>query len=210
MYFHCLIVFYMFCFWWLAVIFQQNSPNYILLTCNTMFVLIFLLSVFLKMKFFLLSFLLVSFKSWFLFVIWKRIMNNRIKFLLKTCFICLSGCNEWKTPLEPCAICGVVSLSFIFRSVLGEFGLSCPSRTRCDMNTTKRQDSFNDAFTKNFVSFALGFIINYINGMFVYTYFKSVVFQQDPRCIISFYKISITSISIINKRKLRAGWSLLL
>lgn len=121
MYFHCLIVFYMFCFWWLAVIFQQNSPNYILLTCNTMFVLIFLLSVFLKMKFFLLSFLLVSFKSWFLFVIWKRIMNNRIKFLLKTRFICLSGCNEWKTPLEPCAICGVVSLSFIFRSVLGEF-----------------------------------------------------------------------------------------
>lgn len=54
------------------------------------------------------------------------------------------------------------------------------------MNTTKRQDSFNDAFTKNFVSFALGFIINYINGMFVYTYFKSVVFQQDPRSIISY------------------------
>uniref|UniRef100_A0A3P9D2S1 Si:dkeyp-3f10.16 n=1 Tax=Maylandia zebra TaxID=106582 RepID=A0A3P9D2S1_9CICH len=65
-----------------------------------------------------------------------------------------------------------------------EFGLSCPSRTRCDMNTTKRQDSFNDAFTKNFVSFALGFIINYINGMFVYTYFKSVVFQQDPRYVL--------------------------
>ncbi|XP_063329831.1 odorant receptor 131-2-like [Pelmatolapia mariae] len=52
------------------------------------------------------------------------------------------------------------------------------------MNTTKRQDSFNDAFTKNFVSFALGFIINYINGMFVYTYFKSVVFQQDPRYVL--------------------------
>uniref|UniRef100_I3JCY1 Olfactory receptor, family 90, subfamily D, member 1 n=1 Tax=Oreochromis niloticus TaxID=8128 RepID=I3JCY1_ORENI len=47
--------------------------------------------------------------------------------------------------------------------------------TRCDMNTTKRQDSLNDAFTKNFVSFAFGFIINCINGMFVYTYFKSFV-----------------------------------
>ncbi|XP_003451930.1 odorant receptor 131-2-like [Oreochromis niloticus] len=52
------------------------------------------------------------------------------------------------------------------------------------MNTTKRQDSLNDAFTKNFVSFAFGFIINCINGMFVYTYFKSVVFQQDPRYVL--------------------------
>ncbi|KAL3978803.1 hypothetical protein ACER0C_019865 [Sarotherodon galilaeus] len=52
------------------------------------------------------------------------------------------------------------------------------------MNTTKRQDSLNDAFAKNFVSFAFGFIINCINGMFVYTYFKSVVFQQDPRYVL--------------------------
>lgn len=80
------------------------------------------------------------------------------------------------------------------------FGLSCRSRTRCDMNTTKRQDSFNDAVTKNFVSFALGFIINCINGMFVYTYFKSVVFQQDPRSIISYLQ-DFYHINFNNKSK---------
>ncbi|XP_044204503.1 odorant receptor 131-2-like [Thunnus albacares] len=52
------------------------------------------------------------------------------------------------------------------------------------MNSTRRQDSFNDAFTKNFITFAFGFIINSINGAFVYTYFKSQVFQRDPRYVL--------------------------
>ncbi|XP_030581716.1 odorant receptor 131-2-like [Archocentrus centrarchus] len=52
------------------------------------------------------------------------------------------------------------------------------------MNTSRHQDSLNDAFTKNFISFAVGLIINCINGMFVYTYFKSKVFQQDPRYVL--------------------------
>ncbi|XP_047438226.1 odorant receptor 131-2-like [Mugil cephalus] len=52
------------------------------------------------------------------------------------------------------------------------------------MNSTRRLDSFNEAFTKNFITFALGLIINCINGAFVYTYFKSEVFQQDPRYVL--------------------------
>ncbi|XP_062270681.1 odorant receptor 131-2-like [Scomber scombrus] len=52
------------------------------------------------------------------------------------------------------------------------------------MNSTRRQDSFDSAFTKNFITFAFGFIINFINGAFVYTYFKSQVLQQDPRYVL--------------------------
>ncbi|XP_053171599.1 odorant receptor 131-2-like [Scomber japonicus] len=52
------------------------------------------------------------------------------------------------------------------------------------MNSTRRQDSFNSAFTKNFITFAFGLIINSINGAFVYTYFKSQVLQQDPRYVL--------------------------
>ncbi|KAM4612786.1 odorant receptor 131-2-like [Polymixia lowei] len=57
-------------------------------------------------------------------------------------------------------------------------------RLRWDMNSTRRQDTFNDAFIKNFITLALGAIINCINGSFVYTYFKSQVFQQDPRYVL--------------------------
>ncbi|XP_071350304.1 odorant receptor 131-2-like [Trachinotus anak] len=52
------------------------------------------------------------------------------------------------------------------------------------MNSSRRMDSLNDAFTKNFITFALGFIINCINGAFVYIYFKSEVFQRDPRYVL--------------------------
>ncbi|XP_071397007.1 odorant receptor 131-2-like [Centroberyx affinis] len=52
------------------------------------------------------------------------------------------------------------------------------------MNSTRRLDRFNDAFTKNFITFALSVIINSINGSFVYTFFKSQVFQRDPRYVL--------------------------
>ncbi|XP_041800848.1 odorant receptor 131-2-like [Chelmon rostratus] len=52
------------------------------------------------------------------------------------------------------------------------------------MNSTTRLDSFGDAFSKNFISFAVGFIINCINGAFVSTYFKYQVFQRDPRYVL--------------------------
>ncbi|XP_070759426.1 odorant receptor 131-2-like [Enoplosus armatus] len=52
------------------------------------------------------------------------------------------------------------------------------------MNSTRRLDSFSEAFTKNFITFVLGLIINCINGAFVYTYFKSQVFQKDPRYVL--------------------------
>ncbi|KAM3621617.1 uncharacterized protein V6R79_013636 [Siganus canaliculatus] len=52
------------------------------------------------------------------------------------------------------------------------------------MNSTGRQDSFTVAVTKNFITFAFGLFINCINGAFVYTYFKSQVFQRDPRYVL--------------------------
>ncbi|XP_023248840.1 olfactory receptor 1D2-like [Seriola lalandi dorsalis] len=52
------------------------------------------------------------------------------------------------------------------------------------MNSSRRMDSLNDAFSKNFITFALGFLINCINGAFVYIYFKSEVFQRDPRYVL--------------------------
>ncbi|XP_051272036.1 odorant receptor 131-2-like [Dicentrarchus labrax] len=52
------------------------------------------------------------------------------------------------------------------------------------MNSSGRLDSLSDAFTKNFITFAVGLIINCINGAFVYTYCKSQVFQRDPRYVL--------------------------
>uniref|UniRef100_A0A667XNV9 Si:dkeyp-3f10.16 n=1 Tax=Myripristis murdjan TaxID=586833 RepID=A0A667XNV9_9TELE len=58
------------------------------------------------------------------------------------------------------------------------------SGLRCSMNLTGRLDSFSGTFTKNFITFALGLIINCINGFFVHIYFKSQVFQRDPRYVL--------------------------
>uniref|UniRef100_A0A3Q3LWA9 Odorant receptor, family 90, subfamily B, member 2 n=1 Tax=Mastacembelus armatus TaxID=205130 RepID=A0A3Q3LWA9_9TELE len=52
------------------------------------------------------------------------------------------------------------------------------------MNSTTRLDNVDDAFSKNFISCALGCTINCINGAFVYTYFKGQVFQHDPRYVL--------------------------
>ncbi|XP_040890867.1 odorant receptor 131-2-like [Toxotes jaculatrix] len=52
------------------------------------------------------------------------------------------------------------------------------------MNSTRAMDSLNSAFSKNFITFAFGFIINCINGAFVYTYFRSEAFQRDPRYVL--------------------------
>lgn len=74
--------------------------------------------------------------------------------------------------------------SFFPRSIdgsgllLAELSISVPST---DMNSSARLDTFSDAFSKNFITFALGLLINCINGAFVYTYFKGQVFQRDPR-----------------------------
>uniref|UniRef100_A0A4W6BVB0 Si:dkeyp-3f10.16 n=1 Tax=Lates calcarifer TaxID=8187 RepID=A0A4W6BVB0_LATCA len=60
----------------------------------------------------------------------------------------------------------------------------CNSGTSCNMNSTGRLDGLNDAFSKNFIAFVLGVIINCIDGAFVYTYFKSEVLYQDPRYVL--------------------------
>ncbi|XP_022541061.2 odorant receptor 131-2-like [Astyanax mexicanus] len=46
------------------------------------------------------------------------------------------------------------------------------------------RDSFEDAFMKNFISVALGIIITYINGIFVFAFFNNPVFYTDPRYIL--------------------------
>uniref|UniRef100_A0A3Q1HQC4 G-protein coupled receptors family 1 profile domain-containing protein n=1 Tax=Anabas testudineus TaxID=64144 RepID=A0A3Q1HQC4_ANATE len=57
------------------------------------------------------------------------------------------------------------------------------NRTRGIMNST-RLDSLNDALSKNLITFAISLIINFINGYFVYIYFKCRDFQQDPRYVL--------------------------
>ncbi|XP_026202983.1 odorant receptor 131-2-like [Anabas testudineus] len=52
------------------------------------------------------------------------------------------------------------------------------------MNSTQRLDGFNEAFSKNFVTIAICFIINSINGSFIYIYFKCEFFQRDPRYVL--------------------------
>lgn len=52
------------------------------------------------------------------------------------------------------------------------------------MNSTVPADQFYDIFIKNFISVALGLIINYINGTFVIVFFKNSIFCSDPRYIL--------------------------
>uniref|UniRef100_A0A8C1QH41 Odorant receptor, family H, subfamily 137, member 2 n=1 Tax=Cyprinus carpio TaxID=7962 RepID=A0A8C1QH41_CYPCA len=46
------------------------------------------------------------------------------------------------------------------------------------------QEKYADAFAKNFIIVLLGIIIMSINGMFVWTFFRSSVFYNDPRYIL--------------------------
>ncbi len=44
-------------------------------------------------------------------------------------------------------------------------------------------------FAKNFTTVLLGIIVNGINGMFVFTFFKSSVFYNDPRYILYIHMV---------------------
>ncbi|XP_027002123.2 odorant receptor 131-2-like [Tachysurus fulvidraco] len=46
------------------------------------------------------------------------------------------------------------------------------------------RDTFEGAFIKNFISVGLGVIITYINGMFIYAFFRNPKFYSDPRYIL--------------------------
>ncbi|XP_066520113.1 odorant receptor 131-2-like [Hoplias malabaricus] len=50
------------------------------------------------------------------------------------------------------------------------------------MNTSR--DPFEDAFAKQFIVVGLGVFITYINGIFVFAFFKHSVFYTDPRYIL--------------------------
>ncbi|XP_056126407.1 odorant receptor 131-2-like [Rhinichthys klamathensis goyatoka] len=45
-------------------------------------------------------------------------------------------------------------------------------------------DSYEEALAKNFVIVSLGFIINFINGMLVVTFFSNLMFTRDSRYIL--------------------------
>ncbi|XP_056315148.1 odorant receptor 131-2-like [Danio aesculapii] len=56
------------------------------------------------------------------------------------------------------------------------------------MNSTmlqyNAQDRFRDALVRNFIVVIFGITINSINGVFVFTFFRSSVFYNDPRYIL--------------------------
>lgn len=52
------------------------------------------------------------------------------------------------------------------------------------MNAISSKESFEEVFSKIFVSVLLGFIIICINGSFVFTFCKSSVFYNNPRYIL--------------------------
>ncbi|XP_051563070.1 odorant receptor 131-2-like [Myxocyprinus asiaticus] len=56
------------------------------------------------------------------------------------------------------------------------------------MNSTmfqySTQDKYAEAFAKNFTVVLLGLMINSINGVFVFIFFRSAIFYNDPRYIL--------------------------
>ncbi|XP_042613382.1 odorant receptor 131-2-like [Cyprinus carpio] len=61
------------------------------------------------------------------------------------------------------------------------------------MNSTMFQytaaDRYAEAFAKTFTTVLLGIIVNCFNGMFVFTFFKSSVFYNDPRYILYIHMV---------------------
>ncbi len=66
-------------------------------------------------------------------------------------------------------------------------------RCKRAMNSTMFQqtaaDRYTEAFAKNFTTVLLGIIVNGINGMFVFTFFKSSIFYNDPRYILYIHMV---------------------
>nr|XP_055068082.1 odorant receptor 131-2-like [Misgurnus anguillicaudatus] len=46
------------------------------------------------------------------------------------------------------------------------------------------QDTYTEYFVRNFIVVVLGIIINSVNGLFVFTFFRSSIFYNDPRYIL--------------------------
>ncbi|KAI9546685.1 hypothetical protein NQZ68_024583, partial [Dissostichus eleginoides] len=70
------------------------------------------------------------------------------------------------------------------KGLTGSWRIQRVSSSEDNMNSSRRFDSYNEAFTKNFITFFMVFTIICINGAFVYTYFKSKDFQRDPRYVL--------------------------
>ncbi|XP_077056036.1 odorant receptor 131-2-like [Siphateles boraxobius] len=61
------------------------------------------------------------------------------------------------------------------------------------MNSTMFQytteDRYAEAFAKNFTTVLVGLIVNCVNGIFVFTFFKSSIFYNDPRYILYIHMV---------------------
>ncbi|XP_043098873.1 odorant receptor 131-2-like [Puntigrus tetrazona] len=66
-------------------------------------------------------------------------------------------------------------------------------RCKSAMNSTILEytiaDRYAETFAKNFTTVLLGIIVNCINGMFVFTFFKSSFFYTDPRYILYIHMV---------------------
>ena len=51
------------------------------------------------------------------------------------------------------------------------------------------KDRYEEAFAKNFTIVLLGLIVNCVNGIFVFTFFKSSIFYNDPRYILYIHMV---------------------
>ncbi|XP_073708696.1 odorant receptor 131-2-like [Garra rufa] len=60
------------------------------------------------------------------------------------------------------------------------------------MNSTFQytpEDRYAEAFAKNFTTVLLAIVVNCVNGIFVFTFFKSSVFYNDPRYILYIHMV---------------------
>ncbi|KAF7711385.1 hypothetical protein HF521_000396, partial [Silurus meridionalis] len=57
-------------------------------------------------------------------------------------------------------------------------------RLQSSVRMNMSRDAFEDAFIKNVISVGLGVIITYINGIFVFAFFRTPIFYTDPRYIL--------------------------
>uniref|UniRef100_A0A8C2Q0I4 G-protein coupled receptors family 1 profile domain-containing protein n=1 Tax=Cyprinus carpio TaxID=7962 RepID=A0A8C2Q0I4_CYPCA len=61
---------------------------------------------------------------------------------------------------------------------------NCKRTMNSTMLQYSAQDRYMEAFVRNFIFVLFGIIINSINGVFVFTFFRSSIFYSDPRYIL--------------------------
>uniref|UniRef100_A0A9J8A5E7 G-protein coupled receptors family 1 profile domain-containing protein n=1 Tax=Cyprinus carpio carpio TaxID=630221 RepID=A0A9J8A5E7_CYPCA len=65
----------------------------------------------------------------------------------------------------------------------------CKRAMNSTMSDYTAAERYAEAFAKNFTTVLLGIIVTCVNGMFVFTFFKSSVFYNDPRYILYIHMV---------------------